>query len=287
MRGRRRGAAHPRGAGRARGGRAFRPHHLRTGRPDRRPARLVDARPGLRVRPGFAARAAWLGEPRSGTLVAPAVPGRPPCVTRSDCPDQPRTATRCSRAATCRVRVGPVGLSPSAQQPGAHREGIAVTDQQGHDPARDDNLCDSVQQRPGIREVHQHAVVQHCIEARPRARPPDHRRQPPATTPPGSQRPRHRTYRQCGPRRRCWRAVRRHRFALGRPRPSIRLLPVPRARCCSVARALVGSRYRPVAPARHRALGDVRIARAPFAVFQLSTYTDVDRPSPAPRGACG
>jgi hypothetical protein len=31
-------------------------------------------------------RVAWLGEPRSGTLVAPAVPGRPPCVTRSAAP---------------------------------------------------------------------------------------------------------------------------------------------------------------------------------------------------------
>jgi len=83
VRSRRRGAAHPRGAGRTRGGCAFRPHHLRTGRPDRRPVRPVDARPVLRVRPGFAARLAWLGEPRSGTLVAAAVPGRPPCVTRS------------------------------------------------------------------------------------------------------------------------------------------------------------------------------------------------------------
>jgi hypothetical protein len=86
VRGRRRGAAHSDLAGRARGGRAFRPHHLRTGHTDRRPVGPVDARPGLRVRRGFAARVAWLGEPRSGTLVAPAVPGRPPCVTRSAAP---------------------------------------------------------------------------------------------------------------------------------------------------------------------------------------------------------
>jgi hypothetical protein len=38
----------------------------------------VDARSGLRVRPGFAVRVAWLGEPRSGTLVAPADPGQFP-----------------------------------------------------------------------------------------------------------------------------------------------------------------------------------------------------------------
>lgn len=36
-------------------------------------------------------------------------------------------------------------IAPVAQQPGAHRERITVTNQQGHDPARSHDLRDSVQ----------------------------------------------------------------------------------------------------------------------------------------------
>jgi hypothetical protein len=53
---------------------------------------------------------------------------------------------------------------PVTQQTGAHRQGIAVAHQQGHDPARDHDLRDGVQQRTGIREVHQHALAQGDIE---------------------------------------------------------------------------------------------------------------------------
>ena len=56
--------------------------------------------------------------------------------------------------------------APVPQQTGAHRQGIAVAHQQGHDPARNHDPRDGVKQRTGVREVHQHALTQDDVEAR-------------------------------------------------------------------------------------------------------------------------